>query len=157
MKIAVIDDEAKARSLLKNLLSQYCSDFVEEIYEAGNLADGVKIIKENQEEFTISKLMPYQYHENELPPVEEAVEAIKHLMTKKKVNHIIGTTEIFIFPGYPFKICKGLITNFHMPKSTLLLLIAAFIGEGWKKIYQEALENEYRFLSYGDSSLLIPG
>ena len=66
-----------------------------------------------------------------------------------------GTTEIFIYPGYHFKICEGLVTNFHLPKSTLLLLIAAFIGEDWKKIYSEALDNDYRFLSFGDGSLLL--
>jgi S-adenosylmethionine:tRNA ribosyltransferase-isomerase len=57
-------------------------------------------------------------------------------------------------PGYQFKIPSGIITNFHQPQSTLLLLIAAFIGEDWRKVYQHALNNDYRFLSYGDSSLL---
>jgi S-adenosylmethionine:tRNA ribosyltransferase-isomerase len=52
--------------------------------------------------------------------------------------------------------CDGLITNYHMPNSTLILLVAAFIGNDWRKVYQEALDNNYRFLSYGDSSLLIP-
>ena len=52
--------------------------------------------------------------------------------------------------------CDGLITNYHLPKSTLILLVAAFIGDQWKEIYQEALQNDYRFLSYGDSSLLLP-
>ncbi|MDQ3535411.1 MAG: S-adenosylmethionine:tRNA ribosyltransferase-isomerase, partial [Bacteroidota bacterium] len=67
-----------------------------------------------------------------------------------------GSTEIFIMPGYQFKICEGLITNFHLPKSTLILLIAAFVGENWRKIYKEALNENYRFLSYGDSSFLMP-
>jgi S-adenosylmethionine:tRNA ribosyltransferase-isomerase len=61
-----------------------------------------------------------------------------------------------IAPGYKFRVCSALITNFHMPKSTLLLLISAFIGEDWRKVYQYALDNSFRFLSYGDSSLLIP-
>jgi S-adenosylmethionine:tRNA ribosyltransferase-isomerase len=57
-------------------------------------------------------------------------------------------------PGYEFRVCKGLVTNFHQPSSTLILLVAAFTSENWRKIYGEALENDYRFLSYGDSSLL---
>ena len=61
----------------------------------------------------------------------------------------------FILPGYRFKICDGLVTNFHQPGSTLMLLVAALVGDTWKEIYKQALENDYRFLSYGDSSLLI--
>lgn len=69
---------------------------------------------------------------------------------------ITGETSIYIVPGYTFKVCQALITNFHQPGSTLMLLVAALIGEDWKTVYEEALLNEYRFLSYGDSSLLIP-
>jgi S-adenosylmethionine:tRNA ribosyltransferase-isomerase len=65
-------------------------------------------------------------------------------------------TSLMIVPGYGFRTLRGLLTNFHMPGSTLLMLIAAWIGEDWKKVYQYALENDFRFLSYGDSSLLIP-
>ena len=60
-----------------------------------------------------------------------------------------------IMPGYHFKYVKGLVTNFHQPKSTLMLLIAALVGDNWKHIYQHALDTNYRFLSYGDSSLLL--
>jgi S-adenosylmethionine:tRNA ribosyltransferase-isomerase len=69
-------------------------------------------------------------------------------------ERIITKTQILIAPGYPFKIIKALITNFHQPQSTLLLLVAALIGDDWKKVYQHALENNFRFLSYGDGSLL---
>lgn len=75
-----------------------------------------------------------------------------------KVNHLTelcGSTGIMIFPGYKFRICNALVTNFHQPQSTLLLLVAAFIGERWKTIYQHALNNDYRFLSYGDSCLFF--
>lgn len=65
-------------------------------------------------------------------------------------------TRLFVMPGYQFRVVKGLITNFHQPESTLLVLISAFLGEKWKKVYSEALNHDYRFLSYGDSSLLIP-
>jgi S-adenosylmethionine:tRNA ribosyltransferase-isomerase len=71
------------------------------------------------------------------------------------LTQLIGETQIYIFPGYKMRVCKGIITNFHQPKSTLLLLISALIGENWKKIYGYALENDFRFLSYGDSSLLM--
>ena len=77
-------------------------------------------------------------------------------MNKMNLEKIQGETQIFIIPGYDFKVCNGLITNFHMPGSTLMLLVAAFVGDDWKRIYDEALNNDYRFLSYGDSSLLLP-
>lgn len=67
-----------------------------------------------------------------------------------------GTTGIMISPGYRFGFCDGLITNFHQPGSTLILLVAAFIGTDWRRVYQHALASNYRFLSYGDSSLLLP-
>jgi S-adenosylmethionine:tRNA ribosyltransferase-isomerase len=66
-----------------------------------------------------------------------------------------GETEIMIIPGYDFKVCDALITNFHLPGTTLIMLVAAFIGNDWQKVYQEALDNNYRFLSFGDSSLLF--
>jgi S-adenosylmethionine:tRNA ribosyltransferase-isomerase len=67
---------------------------------------------------------------------------------------LTAKTQIIIAPGYQFKIVNGLITNFHQPQSTLLLLVAAFIGKNWKEVYDYALENNFRFLSYGDGSLL---
>jgi S-adenosylmethionine:tRNA ribosyltransferase-isomerase len=75
-------------------------------------------------------------------------------MEKNNLKEITGSTVIFIMPGYVFKVCDGLVTNFHQPGSTLILLIAAFTKNYWKKIYEDALDNDYRFLSYGDSSLL---
>jgi len=69
---------------------------------------------------------------------------------------IKGSTGIMISPGYQFGFCDGLVTNFHQPGSTLILLVAAFVGKDWRKIYSHALASQYRFLSYGDSSLLIP-
>jgi S-adenosylmethionine:tRNA ribosyltransferase-isomerase len=70
---------------------------------------------------------------------------------------LTGETSIMIMPGYTFKVADALITNFHQPGSTLMLLVAAFAGDNWKQIYNDALQNDYRFLSYGDSSLLFPG
>jgi S-adenosylmethionine:tRNA ribosyltransferase-isomerase len=77
-------------------------------------------------------------------------------MLSAGLEELVGETEILIVPGYRFRVCKGLITNYHQPGSTLILLIAAFVGEDWRRIYQEALDKGYRFLSYGDSSLLLP-
>ena len=74
----------------------------------------------------------------------------------KPGKKLITKTRLFIVPGYQFKIVNGLITNFHQPQSTLLLLVAALIGPGWKSVYQWALDNDYRFLSYGDGCLFIP-
>lgn len=105
--------------------------------------------------FHIPKMMPY-YTGNKKISREESLSNVLSVMEEKGVSKLLGDTEIFIFPGYDFKICRGLITNFHLPSSTLILLVAAFVGEDWKKIYEEALTNNYRFLSYGDSSLLFP-
>jgi len=113
----------------------------------------VKLLEGKGEELKIEKLFPYENRKN-LPTATESYEAILVFMNEKNLETIMGTTEIFIFPGYKFKIVKGLITNFHQPGSTLILLIATILGEDWKRVYAEALGNEYRFLSYGDSSLL---
>jgi S-adenosylmethionine:tRNA ribosyltransferase-isomerase len=118
---------------------------------------GVKLMDEPESSFFIEKLFPYQMADRALPSKKEALGLVLNHLKMENLNQISGTTEIFIFPGYKFKICKGLITNFLLPQSTLILLIAAFIGSNWKKIYQSALENDYRFLSYGDSSFLFPG
>jgi S-adenosylmethionine:tRNA ribosyltransferase-isomerase len=114
---------------------------------------GVKLIQNPDSEFFIEKLFPYE--DQILPTSKEALEAV--LAKFDGQNTLVGQTEILIFPGYEFKLCKGLVTNFHQPQSTLLLLVAALVGETkWKEIYHEALQNDYRFLSFGDSSLLIP-
>jgi S-adenosylmethionine:tRNA ribosyltransferase-isomerase len=86
--------------------------------------------------------------------VDESLTGLIEWLTENGQTELHCQTSLIIIPGYQFKIPAGLITNFHQPQSTLLLLIAAFIGEDWKKVYQHALENNYRFLSYGDSSLL---
>lgn len=85
---------------------------------------------------------------------QESLVAIIEWMNKAFQTELHCRTSLLIVPGYRFKIPCGLVTNFHQPQSTLLLLVAAFIGEDWKKVYQHAMENEYRFLSYGDSSYL---
>lgn len=88
--------------------------------------------------------------------LEESFNALREWMDFQKTTELNASTQIMIFPGYHFRVTNRLITNFHQPHSTLLLLIAAFIGEKWKEVYQYALDNDFRFLSYGDSNLLMP-
>ncbi|MCU0404173.1 MAG: S-adenosylmethionine:tRNA ribosyltransferase-isomerase [Chitinophagaceae bacterium] len=87
---------------------------------------------------------------------EAALHALKAWMQQAGLRHLVIRTRIIIAPGYKFGMCRGLITNFHQPKSTLLLLVAALIGDDWKKVYDYALSHDFRFLSYGDSSLILP-
>lgn len=87
-------------------------------------------------------------------PVPVALKTIADWMTEYNRSEFTGYTQILIAPGYKFRIVKGLITNFHQPESTLLLLVAAFVGSDYHRIYDHALAHEYRFLSYGDGSLL---
>lgn len=85
---------------------------------------------------------------------QEALNAVLQWMEKRGLSQFSSRTQIIIVPGYTYKVIDGIITNFHQPESTLLLLIAALIGENWRKVYEYALENNFRFLSYGDGSLL---
>lgn len=87
---------------------------------------------------------------------KESIEALYKHLQQKGEDELWCRTSLLIMPGYRFQSVKALITNFHQPRSTLLLLVAAFIGDEWKNVYNHALQNDYRFLSYGDSSLLIP-
>jgi S-adenosylmethionine:tRNA ribosyltransferase-isomerase len=102
--------------------------------------------------FSVGQWEPYE--ESDPIPPNEALEAILHHLDRTGETSVTAVTQLMIAPGYPFHYPDGLITNFHQPRSTLLLLVAAFIGEGWRDVYQFALENDFRFLSYGDGSLL---
>lgn len=86
---------------------------------------------------------------------EKALKNILDYLDKHSINTLLADTQIMIVPGYTFKIVSGIVTNFHQPQSTLLLLVSAFIEGNWMSIYNHALAHEYRFLSYGDSSLLL--
>lgn len=101
----------------------------------------------------IPKLIPYE--SEHIISKEKSLNNVLDYLSRKGIENIIGETEILIMPGYEFQICDALITNFHLPETTLLLLISAFVGNDWKIIYEEALKKNYRFLSYGDSSLLF--
>ena len=85
---------------------------------------------------------------------EQALQSLLQWMNKNQTEVLVTKTQIIIVPGYELKVANGLITNFHQPQSTLLLLVASIVGDHWKKIYSYALENNFRFLSYGDGSLI---
>lgn len=85
---------------------------------------------------------------------KEALMAVLEAMDANGAEELVGTTRLLLAPGYRFRLCDGLITNFHQPRSTLLLLVAAFIGPAWRDLYAHAMAHDYRFLSYGDGSLL---
>jgi S-adenosylmethionine:tRNA ribosyltransferase-isomerase len=87
---------------------------------------------------------------------EKSLQALYDWMEVRGIEVLHSSTQIIIAPGYDYKIVKMLVTNFHQPQSTLLLLVSAFVKGDWRKIYDYALAHDFRFLSYGDSSLLIP-
>ena len=88
--------------------------------------------------------------------VTDALAVLVDWLERNSLEKLHAHTQIMIAPGYTFRIVKAIVTNFHQPKSTLLLLVSAFVSGNWRKIYDYALANGFRFLSYGDSSLLIP-
>jgi len=109
-----------------------------------------------KEPFSVSQWDPYQL---EIPDDFTARRALEILIAKlasDKTDVLKGETQLMIVPGYEFRFARGLITNFHQPKSTLLLLVSALIGDQWKEAYDFALKNNFRFLSYGDSCLFLP-
>jgi S-adenosylmethionine:tRNA ribosyltransferase-isomerase len=114
---------------------------------------GASIVADNANPLSIDQHLPYKRNEKNVSKAQ-ALEAILLYMEDHSLEELIGHTSIFIHPGYSFKMCDAIITNFHQPGSTLILLVAAFVGDDWRNIYTEALQNDYRFLSYGDSSLL---
>ncbi len=97
----------------------------------------------------------HEYLAQEIP-LSRSLDELLGFCKRHRMEELHFHTRLMIVPGYKFRTIRGLLTNFHMPGSTLLMLIAAWIGEDWKKVYEYALKNDFRFLSYGDSSLLIP-
>ncbi|MBR4389096.1 MAG: S-adenosylmethionine:tRNA ribosyltransferase-isomerase [Prevotella sp.] len=102
----------------------------------------------------VSQWIPYETEDS--VTVQVALNALVDYMTRHKMDVLHASTQIIIAPGYKYKVVNNLITNFHQPKSTLLLLVSAFVNGDWHRIYDYALSHDFRFLSYGDSSLLIP-
>ena len=107
-----------------------------------------------EEELHVRQWQPYEKYD-EIPPVV-ALQKILDYLDYNGMETLHTSTQIIIAPGYDYKIVKAMITNFHQPQSTLLLLVSAFVKGNWRTIYDYALSHDFRFLSYGDSSLLIP-
>ena len=113
---------------------------------------GVKCIENGQPE-DIGQWMPYE--KDYSYSLEESLDAVLEYLDSKSLDELKVGTRIIIVPGYRFRVVDILVTNFHQPKSTLLLLISAFVDGDWRKIYDYALSHDFRFLSYGDSSVLF--
>ena len=107
-----------------------------------------------QDELHVNQWTPYN-REHSLTTVD-SLKALLEWMERNGLDRVHSHTQIMIAPGYRYRIVKAIVTNFHQPKSTLLLLVSAFVDGDWRTIYDYALANGFRFLSYGDSSLLIP-
>jgi S-adenosylmethionine:tRNA ribosyltransferase-isomerase len=117
---------------------------------------GVKLIKsKGSGDFEIDQWDPYNGLDDEPVTSAQSLEAILNYFEETDADIITGYTSLIIVPGYRFRMCQGLITNFHQPKSTLLLLVAAFIGPVWREVYEYALAHDFRFLSYGDGCLFF--
>ena len=116
---------------------------------------GVKCLRNEIREANLFLEQWYPYQNQSTFTRKESLVALLAYFKKNNLTQLQGQTELIIVPGYELKMVKGLITNFHQPRSTLLLLVAAFAGQEWKKMYDYALENNFRFLSYGDGSLLL--
>lgn len=125
---------------------------LESLYWLGlQVSENTKIDIEN---LKVSQWEAYENSEADLS-LKQALENLINLLDKNQIDHLSASTQIIIAPGYKFRIVDGLITNFHQPQSTLLLLISAYLGDEWRRIYAHALANDYRFLSYGDSNLYL--
>lgn len=129
---------------------------LESLYYMGILA------MQGKEDLHIPQWMPYEYDakcktDNTEPlSIVDALTALLHYMTERDMDVLHSSTQIIIAPGYEYHIVRRIVTNFHQPKSTLLLLVSAFLKGDWRKVYDYALTHDFRFLSYGDSSLLMP-
>ena len=110
------------------------------------------VVQADSELFKVAQFEPYE-REYTLS-TQEALQAIVDYLDKTGQSVLHAETQIMIKPGYHFRVVDQLITNFHQPKSTLLLLVSAFVGGDWRTIYDYALSHDFRFLSYGDSSIL---
>jgi S-adenosylmethionine:tRNA ribosyltransferase-isomerase len=91
----------------------------------------------------------------DFPSVEKAFESLLQHLRHHQKDRVVAKTRLMITPGYRLRVAKAIITNFHLPGSSLLLLIGAYLGEDWRKVYDFAIQNQFRFFSYGDSSLLF--
>lgn len=121
---------------------------------------GISLLKNpdaTEDELHVKQWQPYEMTpEEDKTPAVDALQAIVDYLDRHGMETLHTSTQIIIAPGYDYRIVKAMVTNFHQPQSTLLLLVSAFVKGNWRKIYDYALSHDFRFLSYGDSSLLIP-
>ena len=113
-------------------------------------------LKSGDDSFIVDQWDPYQSDMRSDFGMKEALELLIKYHLEKGLEELHADTRLMIAPGYKFKISTGIVTNFHQPKSTLLLLVSALIGDDWKKAYEFAMDHDFRFLSYGDSCLFLP-
>ena len=157
---------AVKRGTIQRLLNHGCQAIavgttsvrtLESLYYMGVKALGLDSGEETVDamELGVPQWMPYGCSPDS-PSTEQALKSLLDYMDRHELDVLHSCTQIIIAPGYRYRIVKMMVTNFHQPQSTLLLLVSAFVGEDWRKIYDYALANDFRFLSYGDSSLLIP-
>ena len=157
---------AVKRGTIQRLLNHGCQAIavgttsvrtLESLYYMGVKALGLDSGEETGDamELGVPQWMPYGCSPDS-PSTEQALKSLLDYMDRHELDVLHSCTQIIIAPGYRYRIVKMMVTNFHQPQSTLLLLVSAFVGEDWRKIYDYALANDFRFLSYGDSSLLIP-
>lgn len=149
------------KSTIENLMSHIGKDIIpvgttstrtlESLYWIGMM------LKERGKEMrTLHVDQWYPYEQHEPLPVKEALQYILGFLDMHRLTRLEASTSLMIAPSYQMRVITGLITNFHQPKSTLLLLVSALIGDRWKECYRFAMENGFRFLSYGDSCLFLP-
>ncbi len=116
---------------------------------------GVKVIQHPNAALCDLEISQWEaYAMTATPSRSVAFEALSRWMQKNQMSRLFAKTSLLVAPGYDIKVCDAIITNFHQPGSTLILLVACFVGDEWRAIYQHALDNDYRFLSFGDGSLL---
>ena len=123
---------------------------LESLYYMGLLA------MQGKEDLHVPQWMPYECSDTTAPHSTAALSALLVYMDERQLDVLHSSTQIIIAPGYEYHIVRRMVTNFHQPQSTLLLLVSAFLKGDWRKVYDYALGHNFRFLSYGDSSLLIP-
>ena len=159
---------AVSRQTIEKLLTHHCQAIAVGTTSVRTLESlywmGVKVMARpdiTEDELHVGQWEPYE-SEAATPPAEccaapaTALQALLSWMERNRLDTLHTSTQIIIAPGYDYKIVKMLVTNFHQPRSTLLLLVSAFVKGDWRSIYRYALDHDFRFLSYGDSSLLIP-
>jgi len=116
---------------------------------------GAKLHLNISQPFQVKQFEIYENDALQEVSLTDSLMTLINYLKKNNLQEISAATSLMILPHYQHKIAKGLITNFHQPKSTLLLLISSYLGEDWKRVYEHALSHNYRFLSYGDSNLYL--